>query len=127
MNRIKVFEDYYGRHEVVSRVNCNTYLDYWDGRNYTNGGCESHLGITKLRDGRFVLIYSCLYGDNYAIVVDDFDAAYQIWKSGNTYLLDSKRFSRLKEYVDSLQEREDEEQQAIYDYYASDPYSSSDD
>ena len=43
--------------DVIARVRYNQNLDYWDGRNWQNGGVGRHKGITKLRDGRYVLIH----------------------------------------------------------------------
>ena len=42
---------------VIARVEYNNNLDFWDGHNWTCGSTGRHLGLTQLRDGRFVLIH----------------------------------------------------------------------
>jgi len=46
-----------GRGDIVARVSYNSNLDHWDGHNWSDGGVGTHLGITRLRDGRYVLIH----------------------------------------------------------------------
>ena len=43
--------------EIIGQVAYNSNLDFWDGRNWTNGGTGRHSGLTQLADGRFVLIH----------------------------------------------------------------------
>lgn len=85
--------------EVVARVRYNQDLDYWDGRNWTNGGTGRHLGITKLKDGRYVLIHGTQWqGEkDYGLLCSADDALQAILKSGNIELLDTKKFKALKE------------------------------
>ena len=47
--------DAYGVVVTFVRYNCN--LDFWDGRNWTCGAVGRHKGLTRLKDGRFVIIY----------------------------------------------------------------------
>ena len=48
-NEIKVnVKDIYGN--IIARVKYNSNLDYWAGRNYTNGGTGQHKGPTKHKD-----------------------------------------------------------------------------
>lgn len=96
-DRINVFEDEF-QLNVVARVQYNAALDYWDGRNWTNGGVGRHLGITKLKDGRYVLIYGTQWqGEkNYGMIVSPEEALNEIVKSHNTELLELKRFKNLK-------------------------------
>lgn len=42
---------------IVAQVKYTANLDYWDGRNWTCGSTGRHKGLTKLKDGRFVLIH----------------------------------------------------------------------
>lgn len=70
MSKVPVFDE--GR--IIARVEYSDNLDFWDGRNFTSGSTGRHLGITKLRDGRFVLIYGSQYEgerDTAEIVNDD--------------------------------------------------------
>lgn len=43
--------------QVVGRVRYNNNLDWWDGNNWTCGAVGKHKGLTKLKDGRYVLIH----------------------------------------------------------------------
>ena len=96
--RINVFADEQ-KDQVVARVRYNQDLDYWDGRNRTNGGTGRHLGITKLKDGgHYVLIYGTQWqGEkDYGLIVDADIALQEILKSGNEELLKTKKFKDLK-------------------------------
>jgi hypothetical protein len=42
--------------EIIGDVEYNNLLDYWDGRNWTNGGTGKHLGFGQFK-GQFYLIY----------------------------------------------------------------------
>jgi hypothetical protein len=53
MAKVPVFEG----GEVVARVEYNSNLDFWDGRNWTSGSTGRHLGYTRLKSGKFVLIH----------------------------------------------------------------------
>ena len=108
---VNVYEDDY-KDEVVARVNYNSILDYWDGRNFTNGGVGRHLGITKLKDGSYVLIYGSQWDgdDDYGIIVDKDEALQAILKSGKHKLLESKKFSELRDLAnETLIYEEDDE------------------
>lgn len=43
--------------EIVAQVKYNDNLDFWDGSNHTCGSTGRHKGLTRLKDGRFVLIH----------------------------------------------------------------------
>lgn len=80
----------YDGERVVARVKYNSRLDHWDGRNYSNGSVGNHLGITRLRDGRFVLIYGTQWQgerDRGQVVTDD--EALQAIMSNNPDELDN--------------------------------------
>ncbi|MHA1488536.1 MAG: hypothetical protein ACTSRI_02640 [Promethearchaeota archaeon] len=47
----------YEEEEVIGDVEYNQRLDFWNGRNYQNGGTGRHLGFGQLGDGRFFLIF----------------------------------------------------------------------
>ena len=53
--RINVYNDEMSN-EVIARVRYNSNLDYWDGHNWSNGGVGRHKGLTKLKNGQYVLI-----------------------------------------------------------------------
>lgn len=107
---INVYNDEY-RDEVVARVKYNDNLDHWDGQNWTNGGVGRHLGITKLKDGSYVLIYGTQWQgqEDYGLVVSKEEALKAILKSGNNELLDNNKYKELKELADKILIEEDKE------------------
>lgn len=102
--RVNVYLDEMDRDTVVARVRYNAALDYWDGRNYINGGVGMHKGITKLRDGRYVIIIGTQWTGqkDYAYIVSDAEALQQILKSGNSELLNMKKYSDLRKLYEKL-------------------------
>lgn len=110
---MNVYEDrfYYGEegNRIIASVRNNTNLDYWDGRNFYNGGLGLHKGITKLKDGRYVIIINSDWqGErNYAYVVSKREALEEILESGNLELLKEKRFAELKMMHDELKDKEE--------------------
>ncbi|MGE4282805.1 MAG: hypothetical protein AB7G87_03715 [Clostridia bacterium] len=110
MGRVNV-ENEYG--DIIARVQYNHNLDYWDGRNWVNGGMGSHKGLTKLKDGRYVIIHgSDWQGDSStAEIVSAEQALQEILRSGNDKLLSSEKFKQLQElhktlHIDDLEEDE---------------------
>nr|WP_321349779.1 DUF2080 family transposase-associated protein [uncultured Methanoregula sp.] len=54
MSKVPVYKD----GKVIARVEYNSKLDFWDGRNMTSGSVGRHLGYTKLaKSGEYVLIH----------------------------------------------------------------------
>lgn len=96
--------------ELIGVVNYNNNLDYFEGMNLQNGGVGCHKGITKLRDGSFVIIIGSDYqGDsNHAYVASDEEALTEIIESGNLELLDLRKFKSLKELYEKTMLIEDE-------------------
>ncbi|HDR7311493.1 TPA: hypothetical protein QCX08_004001 [Bacillus cytotoxicus] len=94
--------------EVVARVRYNACLDYWDGRNWTNGGTGYHKGLTKLRDGRYVLIHGSQWIDDkdYAEVISAEEALQEILKSGNHELLKTKKYKELHSMYKEMEKEE---------------------
>jgi hypothetical protein len=84
--------------EVIARVRYNTVLDYWDGHNWKNGGPGWHKGITKLKDGRYVIIIGTDWQgqQDHAYVVAPEEALQEILRSQNLELLKTKKFKELK-------------------------------
>ena len=105
--RVNVYED----GEVIARVRYNQDLDYWDGRNFTCGSTGRHKGLTKLKDGRYVLIHGTQWqGEkDYAIVISAEQALQEILKSGNHDLLETKKFRELKEMYEQQMIAEEED------------------
>jgi len=110
--RVNVYD---GNNNVVARVRYNSCLDYWDGRNWTNGGVGRHKGLTKLKDGRYVLIHGTNWqGEkDWAEIITPEQALQEILKSGNTELLETKKYRELKELYEKtmVQEEDDEEEE----------------
>lgn len=98
MDKVSVYESDLKEGPVIARVNSNRNLDHWNGSDWSDGGLGTHLGITQLRDGRYVLIHSTQWqGErDWAEVVTDQVALQAILKSGNDYLLEQSRFRRLQ-------------------------------
>ena len=102
MGKVNVYD---GNGDIIARVAYNNNLDYWDGSNWTSGSTGRHLGLTKLQDGSYVLIYGTDWqGErDHAEIVSADQALQKILQSGNVELLEEKRFSELKElYQQSL-------------------------
>ena len=99
------------RERVVARVSPNTNLDYWDGHNFTNGGTGIHKGITKLKDGSYVLIHSSQWqgSTSWAEVISPERAVQEILEAQATELFDEKKFAELKELAESLNSEMDDE------------------
>ncbi len=108
MSNVNVYESEFCN-EIVARVKYNEKLDYWDGRNRGNGGLGKHKGITKLKDGRFVIIIgSQMQGSkDYAYIVSKEEALQEVIKSGNLELLEDKKFAELKTLYEKLCELEE--------------------
>ena len=98
--RVNVYADE-SMEEVIARVRYNQNLDFWDGRNFTCGSTGRHKGLTKLKDGRYVLIHGTQWqGEkDYAIVISAEQALQEILKSGNHDLLETKKVPRTQRIV----------------------------
>ncbi len=110
--RVNVYENQYDLDgDVIARVRYNQNLDYWDGRNWQNGGVGRHKGLTKLKDGRYVLIHGTQWqGEkDWAEIITPEQALQEILKSGNTELLDTKKFAELKKLYEEKYLIEDDE------------------
>ncbi|MBN2980091.1 hypothetical protein [Cohnella algarum] len=103
MYKVPVYNNVCDR-DVISRVRYNERLDRWNGSNWQNGGVGRHLGITRLQDGRFVLIYGTQWeGErDYGLIATDREALDEILRSGNDDLLEDKRFAPLKALAEKL-------------------------
>ena len=109
--RVNVYED----GDVIARVRYNQNLDYWDGRNWQNGGVGRHKGITKLKDGRYVIIIGTDWqGEkDWAEIISPEQALQEILKAQRLELLDTKKFAELKKlYEESLIEEDELEEEA---------------
>lgn len=107
---VKVFASPFSS-QVVARVKYNDLLDRWNGSNWSGGAPGRHLGITKLRDGRFVLIHGTQWDSesNYGVVVSDREALNAILTADREDLLEEKRFEPLKTLAEEILILEHEE------------------
>ena len=110
-HRVNVYAGEEYRDQIIARVRYNSVLDHWDGSNWTSGGTGMHKGITKLRDGRYVIIIGSQWqgSTDYAYIVSAEEALQEILRSGNEQLLDTKKFSELKQVREEMLAEEDEE------------------
>ena len=99
---------------VIARVRYNANLDFWDGRNWTCGETGRHKGLTKLKDGRYVLIHGTQWqGEkDYAEIITKEQALQEILKAQKPELLCFKKFRELKELYEKqmIEEVEDDEE-----------------
>lgn len=84
---------------VIARVEANNNLDRWDGSNWTCGSTGRHKGITRLKDGRYVLIHTTQWqGErDTAEIISAEQALQEILQAEATELLDEPKFAELKE------------------------------
>lgn len=102
-DRVNVYDE---SGKVIARVKYNENLDIWDGHNWGRG-TGRHLGLTRLRDGRFVLIHGTQWqGESvWAEVIDESQALQEILKAENDELLD-KYFPNAMQKLDLEEEKE---------------------
>lgn len=76
--------------EIIADVDYNNNLDRWNGQNWQSGGTGKHRGLTRLEDGRFVLIHGSDWQgvESYAELISKEDALQEILKSRDLDLLD---------------------------------------
>jgi hypothetical protein len=81
----------YSNDEVIARVKYNNNLDWWNGQNWTCGSIGRHKGITKLKNGQYVLIHGSDWQgeDSYGEIISPERAIQEILKSGDEDLLDT--------------------------------------
>ena len=82
----------YENGKIIADVDYNNNLDVWNGQNWQSGGTRKHKGLTRLEDGRFVLIHGSdwqgVYLEDYAEVITPEEALQEILKSRDLDLLD---------------------------------------
>lgn len=74
--------------KCLGRVKYTDNLDHWDGRNMTCGSTGRHLGIGKLKDGRFYLCHGTQWqGErDYAEIVSEQEAKQAVLDTGDDAL-----------------------------------------
>jgi len=93
---------------VIARVRYNQDLDFWDGRSFSCGEAGKHKGLTKLQDGRYVLIRgSQLEGETHsAHIISKKEALKEIIKSNDLRLLKFKKFIELNKMYEKQLKKE---------------------
>lgn len=109
---VKVYQNE-SRENLIGVINYNENLDYVVGSNRQNGGFGMDKGITKLKDGSYVIIVGSNWdgAESYAYVVDDKEALDEIVNSYNLELLEKGRFKRLRELYEKTMLIEDEDEE----------------
>jgi hypothetical protein len=99
--RIPVYND---SGDIVGTVRYNANLDYWDGHTWSNGGICNHKGISRLKNGEYVIITgSDFEGErDKAKVTTPENALQEILKSGNGDLLKTKKFKDLGKIYEAM-------------------------
>ena len=92
--------------EVIATVEYNNNLDVWNGSNWQNGGTGLHLGITRLDDGRLVLIHGTDWQGrhDHAEIISEKQAYQNIKKYDDSLLTDPDypEFHELQKYDKEL-------------------------
>jgi len=98
---INVYED----GKVIARVERNNNLDRWNGHNWNSGEVGEHLGLTRLKDGRFVAIHTTQIegGRDRATIISREDALQLVLYAENEDLLD-RYFEKEKKELDNSEE-----------------------
>jgi len=98
---INVYED----GKVIARVEYNNNLDKWNGHNWNSGEAGEHLGLTRLKDGRFVAIHTTQMegGRDSAGLISREDALQAVLYAENEDLLD-RYFEKEKKELDNSEE-----------------------
>jgi len=83
---------------VIAMVKANNNLDWWDGSNWTCGSTGRHKGLTRLADGRYVLIHTTQWqGErDWAEIVTPEQALQEILEADAVELLEEPKFAELK-------------------------------
>lgn len=108
---VKVYKDEYGKDYekggIIADVEYNNNLDVWNGSNWQSGGTGKHKGLTRLEDGRFVLIFGSDWQgvETYGVVIDEDVALQEILESGDLDLLDE--FDLREKYENSIVKEKD--------------------
>ena len=76
--------------EIIEDVDYNNKLDVWDGSNFQSGGTGQHKGLTRLENGKFVLIHGSDWQGvrDYGEIISRSEALQEILNSRDLDLLD---------------------------------------
>lgn len=81
---------YNENNEVIADVDYNNKLDTWNGSNFQSGGAGQHKGLTRLENGKFVLIHGSDWQgvQDYGEIISRAEALQEILNSRDMDLLD---------------------------------------
>lgn len=98
--RVSVYLDRECRDRAIARVRYNEVLDRWNGSNWSNGGVGMHKGLSKLKDGRYVIIVGSQWQDgrDYGYVATISEVIGEVVFSDN-YKDILRRFPELKKHI----------------------------
>jgi len=103
--RLSIYNNEDLKGKLIARVRNNTNLDYFNGEYWFNTEKGSHRGLTKLGDGRYVLMHS--YDDeskrDYGYVITEKEALDEIIKAQRFDLFKTKKFKDLKKAYDEME------------------------
>ncbi len=93
---------------VIAMVNYTENLDMWNGHDWTNGGAGHHLGLTKLKSGKYVLVHGTNWEgeSDHGEIISPEAALDHILRAGSLDLLEMKKFSDLKTLMGTKLEQE---------------------
>lgn len=97
----------YENNEIIADVDYNNNLDTWNGSNWQSGGTGHHKGLTRLEDGRFVLIHGSDWQgvQDYGEVITKNEALQEILNSRDLDLLDE--FDLREDYENKMLKEKD--------------------
>lgn len=93
--------------EIVANCRITYNLDFYNGQHNCNPTNGKHKTLSKLKDGRFAIIWSDENGSNIGRVVSDEYALEEIITAKKTRLLYNKRFIKLKELYETNKDKYD--------------------
>lgn len=104
----------YENGKIIADVDYNNNLDVWNGQNWQSGGPGNHRGLTRLEDGRFVLIHGSDWQgvEDYAEIITPEEALQEILKS-SLNLLDQEILKSSLDLLDEFDLRDDYEQKLV--------------
>ncbi len=93
--------------EIIADVEYNNNLDIWNGSNWQSGGTGHHKGLTRLEDGRFVLIHGSDWQGvkDYGEIITKNEALQEILNSRDLDLLDE--FDLREDYENKMLKEKD--------------------
>lgn len=98
---------YNENNEIIADVDYNNKLDTWNGNNWQSGGTGQHKGLTRLENGKFVLIHGSDWQgvQDYGEIISRAEALQEILNSRDLDLLDE--FDLREDYENKMLKEKD--------------------